>query len=203
MNAVNKRDRLVESAATLFHRKGMFATSLADIAKDADIPIGNVYYYFKTKEELALSALARHKQQYTQLFESLNATIDDPRQRLKKAIDHYEAQSEDFTRYGCPIGKIVMDTEKEDGAIAKAATDVLQTFLAWSEAQFNELGHEDNAKAYAISLLAGIQGSAILAKAMQDSDIMLAELARLAHFIDQLPNKRISLGKVTKQTTAA
>lgn len=203
MNAVNKRDRLVESAATLFHRKGMFATSLADIAKDADIPIGNVYYYFKTKEELALSALARHKQQYVQLFEGLNNNIDDPRQRLKKAIDHYEQQSEDFTRYGCPIGKIVMDTEKEHVAIAKAATDVLQTFLSWAEAQFNELGQEENAKTHAVSLLAGIQGAAVLAKALGNSDIMLAELARLAHFIDQLPNNRIPLGKVAKHTTAA
>jgi len=199
MNAINKRDRLIESAATLFHRKGMFATSLADIAKDADIPIGNVYYYFKTKEELALSALTRHKEQYLQLFRTLDEAVDDPRQRLKKAIEHFESHGESFTQYGCPVGKIVMDTEKDHGAIAKAASEVLLCFLGWAEAQFTELGHEDNARTYAISLLSGIQGSAVLAKALQDHHVMTVELARLTHFIDQLPNKRIALGKVAKQ----
>jgi len=203
MNAVNKRDRLIESAATLFHRKGMFATSLADIAKDADIPIGNVYYYFKTKEELALSALTRHKEQYLGLFESLNESIDDPRQRLKRAIDHYEMQSDEFTKYGCPVGKIVMDSENESSPIARAASEVLECFLSWAETQFKELGHDDNARLYATSILSGVQGSAILAKSMQNSHIMLQELARLSHFIDQLPNKRIPLGKVAKQMSVA
>lgn len=203
MNAANKRDRLIESAAILFHRKGMASTSLADIAKDADIPIGNVYYYFKTKEELALSALMRHKEQYIAQFSHLDETIDDPRQRLKKAVDYYESISDELTRYGCPVGKVVMDTDTANGAIAKMSAEVLQCFLDWSTVQFRELGHDENAKTYAASLMAGIQGAAVLAKALQDPDIMLNELARLAHFIDQLPNKRIQLGKVGAKTTAA
>jgi TetR/AcrR family transcriptional repressor of nem operon len=203
MNAPNKRDRLVNAAATLFHRKGMVATSLADIAKEADIPIGNVYYYFKTKEELALSALLLHKDQYIDLFQTLNETIDDPRQRLKKAMDYYEQMSDDFARYGCPVGKIVMDTEIEGGSIAKAASEVLQCFLQWAETQFVELGHDEQARAYAASLMCGVQGAVVLAKAMQDPEIMIQELARLSHFIDQLPNKRIQLGKVSMKFSAA
>lgn len=203
MNALNKRDRLVESAATLFHRKGFASTSLADIAKDADIPIGNVYYYFKTKEELALSALQRHKEHYEELFKALDESIDDPRQRLKKCIEYYETQAEEFARYGCPIGKIVLDTDAQSGVIATAASEVLICFMKWVEVQLRQLGHDENAKAFATSLLCGIQGAAIMAKATQDKNAMLQELARVSGFIDHLPNKRISLGKIGIKSTAA
>lgn len=196
MNSISKRDRLIESAATLFHRKGMASTSLADIAKDADIPIGNVYYYFKTKEELALSALQRHKEQYIARFTELDETIEDPRERLKKAVEYYERVSDDFTRYGCPIGKVVMDVDTGTSAIAQSAAEVFQCFLGWAEIQLKALGHDEHAKTYAASILSGVQGASMLAKAMQDAHIMVLELARIVHFIDQLPNKRIQLGKM-------
>ncbi len=34
------------------YRQGATATTLADIAQAADVPLGNVYYYFKTKDDL-------------------------------------------------------------------------------------------------------------------------------------------------------
>ena len=34
------------------YRHGFRTTSLADIAEAAKIPVGNVYYYFKTKDEI-------------------------------------------------------------------------------------------------------------------------------------------------------
>ncbi len=203
MNGINKRERLINAAASLFHRKGIEATSLADIAKDADIPIGNVYYYFKTKEELALSALLLHRDHYVGLFRQLNETYDDPRTRLKKVIEHFDGLSEEFSRYGCPVGKIAMDTSADNSTIAEGASNVMHCFLQWSEEQFRELGHEDTAGAYAAQLLCGIQGSAVAAKALQNPGMMVQELARLAHFIDQLPNKRISLGKIGAKMSVA
>lgn len=196
MEQINKRERLINAAAALFHKKGMAATSLADIAKDAEIPIGNVYYYFKTKEELALSALLLYKDQYIALFTDLNETIDDPRARLHKAIAYFASKSEEYTLHGCPVGKMVLDHEGECGAIAKAASDVLQCFLGWAEAQFSELGHGEEAKEHAAKLLCGLQGGVLLAKAMQERHLMLSELTRLSEFVEQLPNKRIVLGKV-------
>jgi AcrR family transcriptional regulator len=48
----DKRTRLIETAMKLAYRNGFRETSLADIAEAARVPVGNVYYYFKTKEEL-------------------------------------------------------------------------------------------------------------------------------------------------------
>src|SRR5271154_2332888 len=103
----NKRDRLIDSAARLFHRIGLTATSLAHIAKDAEIPIGNVYYYFKTKEELALAAIAKRKEQFSASYAQLEENIADPRQRLIEAVSYFEKVRDEYAKYGCPVGKII------------------------------------------------------------------------------------------------
>ena len=42
-----KRDRLIDAASQLFYEQGVERTTIADIAAAADVPAGNVYYYFK------------------------------------------------------------------------------------------------------------------------------------------------------------
>src|SRR5258708_35611531 len=49
---IDKRSRLVSAAVSLAYQNGVGATSLADIAREAEGPVGNVYYYFKTKDEI-------------------------------------------------------------------------------------------------------------------------------------------------------
>lgn len=202
MNAPNKRDRLVEAAATLFHKKGMAATSLADIAKEADIPIGNVYYYFKAKEELALAAIYKRKEQYLGMFAMLDESIEDPRERLIQAIGLYDKVRDEFTRYGCPIGKIVQDAEADNASIVKAAAEVFAAYLHWAELQFRQLGHAENANIYAASMLSSIQGAILLAKALNNPELISQEIIRLSQFIEQLPNKKITLGKIRATANA-
>ena len=53
-----KRERLVRAAAECFREGGIRATTIKIIAERADVPIGNVYYYFKTKEDFASAVVA-------------------------------------------------------------------------------------------------------------------------------------------------
>jgi AcrR family transcriptional regulator len=52
-----KRDRLVAGAREAIHRQGVEATTLADIAEASGVPLGNVYYYFKSQGELVAAAI--------------------------------------------------------------------------------------------------------------------------------------------------
>jgi len=201
MTTQNKRDRLIDSAATLFHTNGLTATSLADIAKHAEIPIGNVYYYFKTKEELAVAAVAKRKEQFSAAYALLEESIPDPRQRLIEALRYFEKVADEYTRFGCPIGKIIVDADIEKDHVVQTAAQVLEEFVSWAERQFKSLGHGDDAKRYATSLMAGIQGAAIMAKATKNAKVMTDEIARLAQWVETLPNRKIQLGKVASQSS--
>jgi TetR/AcrR family transcriptional repressor of nem operon len=203
MNIQNKRERLIDSASTLFHHNGMNATSLADIAKDADIPIGNVYYYFKTKEELALAAVSRRKEQFTTAYALLDEGFDDPRQRLIEALGYFEKIRDEYVKYGCPVGKIINDADVEKDNVAKTAAQILTDFVDWAERQFRQLGHSGNARSYAISLIAGIQGAAVMCKALGDPQVVSDEMARLTNWLEMIPNRKIQIGKVSVKAADA
>lgn len=204
MNIQNKRDRLIDSAAELFHRQGLSATSLADIAKHAEIPIGNVYYYFKAKEELALAVVEKRKSQFSAAYALLEEAIEDPRRRLIEAVGYFDKVGEQYARYGCPVGKIIEDADVTKDNVAKAAAQIFGDFVDWAERQFQHLGHQDTARQYAIFLMSGIQGSTIMAKAFNDPQVITVEVERLIQWLESLPNRKIQLGKVgLKPATSA
>ena len=58
--AAGKRERLVAAARQLFHEQGVEKTTLAEIAAAAEVPVGNVFYYFKTKDAIVASVIAAY-----------------------------------------------------------------------------------------------------------------------------------------------
>ena len=73
-----KRDRLVLAAVQLLHQQGIERTTLADIAKLADVPAGNVYYYFKTKDEVIAAVVEAHVQQVRAALASIDLRTGHP-----------------------------------------------------------------------------------------------------------------------------
>jgi len=53
----DKRQSLIDATKKLIYRQGYNITTLADMALEADMPLGNVYYYFKAKDDIAAAVL--------------------------------------------------------------------------------------------------------------------------------------------------
>jgi len=53
------RDRIVDSAITLFNEQGVSAVTTNHVAEHADISPGNLYYHFANKEEIIREAFER------------------------------------------------------------------------------------------------------------------------------------------------
>ena len=52
-----RRFDIVLAAIRLFSRDGFYATRVPDIAKEVGMSAGNIYNYFKSKEDLAKCAI--------------------------------------------------------------------------------------------------------------------------------------------------
>lgn len=52
-------ERIVEAGRKLFARQGFHATGMRDIAKLAQVSIGSLYHYFRSKDELFLAVVRR------------------------------------------------------------------------------------------------------------------------------------------------
>jgi AcrR family transcriptional regulator len=49
---LQRRDEIITAAKEVFARKGFHATTIADIAKQAGLAYGSIYWYFDSKDEL-------------------------------------------------------------------------------------------------------------------------------------------------------
>lgn len=178
----DKREKLIDAAVALFHHQGYGQTSLADIAEHSGVPLGNVYYYFKTKDELANAVIHERHGHLQALFDRCERDDEDPRQRLYCFLEAIVSSGGDITRHGCPIGGLCQELNKDDNALADKASALLGQSLAWITDQFNTMGH-DNADQLAQHFLAVLHGASLLANTFGKESIIRDEARRLRDWI--------------------
>lgn len=191
MNAAEnpgKRTRLIHAGMTLAYRHGFKETRLADIAAEADVPPGNVYYYFKTKEEIGAAIVEERLSQIKVLHKKLEK-MDSPQERLCAFVQMTLDNRKVLARGGCPIGTLCTELHKEDGPLANQSTLLFAEMLKWLKAQFGALGKGDNSQGAAVHLLSALQGIAVIAHTLGDPEIVIMETERLHRWIRTLGTK--------------
>jgi TetR/AcrR family transcriptional regulator, transcriptional repressor for nem operon len=179
-----KRHRLVAAARDVVHRQGVEKTTLADIALAADVPLGNVYYYFKTKDELVEAAIESQAQEIVATLRALEHHRS-PKARLKAFVRALCAEADLVARYGCPLGSLCSELDKRSDDVERAGARLLQLPIAWLAGQFQAMGRRD-ADELAMALMAAYQGIALLANTFRDPALMTNECRRLERWIDSL-----------------
>jgi len=180
-----KRERLIAAAAQLVHQQGVERTTLAEIAQAADVPAGNVYYYFKTKDEVIAAVIQAHAEQIKATLALIDARHPSPKSRLKAFVREFTAQSEIVAQYGCPLGSLCSELDKRVKDPGLPAAELMRLPIDWAQEQFRSLGRPD-ARDLAFDLLAAYEGSALLANTMRDPSVLSGAARRIDHWIDTL-----------------
>jgi AcrR family transcriptional regulator len=181
-----KRERLVAAAHDLAYRQGMARTTLADIAEEADVPVGNVYYYFKTKDDIIGAVVESHVEQLESTLAELDQRHRSPRVRLKAFVRFFAARAASSPpQYGCPYGTLSSELAKRPDGPDPAAAPLLQIQLDWAEQQFRGMGRRD-AHDLAVELVSSYQGSAVLTSALGQPELMARQARRLQRWVEAL-----------------
>lgn len=182
---IDKRTRLIDAANRRVQQQGFNQTTLADIAQEAEVPLGNVYYYFKTKAELGHALIEHRTDCFLNQFREWDE-IAEPRARILASIKAVADRRDMVAQRGCPTGSLCQELHKEGGALADKAAMIFSAHLAWLEVQFRLLGVADDAPDYALQLVSALQGASLLTNAFNDPQLMLKETARMAQWIEGL-----------------
>jgi TetR/AcrR family transcriptional regulator, transcriptional repressor for nem operon len=185
--ASDKRERLVFSAIDQFHRNGYARTSLVDVAKAADLSAGNVFYYFKAKDDLARAVIDEWCSRLARSLAVLEDRTDDPWRRLQAFVEQAHTLSEVYVALGCPLAGLTRDLRQESDALK---TDVAKVYSV----QFHWLAHQLRlaglsmavAKENSRSLMAGYHGSILLAYAQNDPSLIEGEVKRLKKWLREI-----------------
>jgi len=181
----DNRTRLLQAAEKVTYRHGFGKAALADIAKEARVPLGNVYYYFKTKEQIGDAIIDLRVSRFRRLLQELNEAAS-PKERLCGFVQIKINNREGLARSGCPVGTLCSELHKDGGAVAKKSTVLFAEALAWMEAQFQALGKGADSRGLAVHLLSATQGVSVLAHTFHDPSLIEMEAARLKEWIRAL-----------------
>lgn len=178
----NKRERLIEAAQSLIHEQGYHRTTLADVATRSGVPLGNVYYYFKTKSDLAEPVLASRLQALAAQYRSWDE-LPDPRARLLAGVEMMMGTAEGIATHGCPVGSLCQELDKERSPLSIKANRILEEQIAWAAEQFRNLGATDP-EGDGRELVARTQGAALVAHLLNDPAVLREQLQRVRQWIE-------------------
>ena len=80
-----RKDHILDTARSLLFKKGINATTMNQIARNAELSVGTLYLYFKNKEDLLLSIPAKHFLRHSSLISNA-FKIKEPKTKLTRLI---------------------------------------------------------------------------------------------------------------------
>lgn len=91
-----RRPQIIDAAIRVFTRKGYRNATMPDVAREAGLSVGGVYWYFKSKDEI-VAAILEHtfSQDFSALTELLGAGQPSAK-RLRDFVDEYAASFDEW-----------------------------------------------------------------------------------------------------------
>src|ERR1035437_1181051 len=113
-----RRQQILTAALDLFGSKGFHRTTTQDLAKRANVSVGLIYQYFKSKEDLLAAAIGQIFDAYLTEIPLEVQAAGDPLSRFKAAVHAY-CRVIDEHREAALLGY------RETRSLSKALTKVL------------------------------------------------------------------------------
>jgi TetR/AcrR family transcriptional repressor of nem operon len=181
----SKRAQVLRAAVDLVYAAGFHTATLADIAAAAEVPLGSVYYHFRTKDDIGHAVIDAYLEQYRTLRAAWE-TRDDPRERLVAFVEMTLDRQQEVALRGCPLGTLCSELGKGGGPVAEHARLLFSQLLEWLEVQFGALDPGEDARARAVHVLARVQGATLLAHSQRDPSLLEGEARRTIRWIRSL-----------------
>jgi TetR/AcrR family transcriptional regulator, transcriptional repressor for nem operon len=167
------RTRIVEAATRLIYERGVAGTTLEDVKAAAEVSGSQLYHYFPDKDDL-VRAVINH-QAGTIAGNQRQADLGSL-EGLRAWRDTVIAQAKSSNgKGGCPLGSLAGQLAETD---PRARALIAAGFEQWSAAisdglrrlqAAESLPADIDADAFAVTLLAALQGGLILAQVQRDT----------------------------------
>ena len=168
------KEKILTAAQSLMEMRGYSALGVAEICKTAGVPKGSFYYFFESKEALALAVLDEHWE--TQRGDWVRALQDDvePLSRLRRLFEETEAglragQQGCGTVSGCMFGNLTLELSNQTEPIRERLQQIFDAQVEMVEnvvAEARERGEVTvgDTREAARSVVAQLEGQVLFAK---------------------------------------
>ncbi|MGC5020983.1 TetR family transcriptional regulator C-terminal domain-containing protein [Micromonospora sp. DT47] len=173
------RSKILDAAATLIEQRGYSALGVAEICSTAGVPKGSFYYFFESKQALALTVIDDHWAAQRRQWVELLSSDHDPLRRLRDLFEATEevqraGQQKAGLVVGCLFGNLAVELSNQDNKVRsrlqqifEAQIDLIEQVVVEAKDR-GQAGGSVDARDSARSIVAQIEGRALLAKLLND-----------------------------------
>lgn len=168
------REKIISAAQSLIEQRGYSALGVAEICKTAGVPKGSFYYFFESKEALALTVLDEHWASQRREWIRVLGGDAAPLERLRQLFEETEAsqrtgQQSCGTVSGCLFGNLTLELSNQTEAIRERLQEIFDAQVGMVEsvvAEARERGEVAVAdpREAARSVVAQLEGQVLFAK---------------------------------------
>lgn len=177
--ATATREKILRTADELFYLHGYNATGLDAIIGAAGVTKGNFYYYFKSKELLAVEVIEWHFDKVqAEVRSALAGKRIGPLERLFTVLDvilqRHKAQYEQGNICGCFFGNFTLELSTDSHLVRKKLDSVFSRYrqlfsgLLDEAMQLGEIDKHLEPEDEAETILSLVEGALLLDKARQE-----------------------------------
>jgi AcrR family transcriptional regulator len=171
MTQPDARQRIVIGAADMLARRGLTATSVRELAKHSNAPLGSTYHYFPGgKQQLASEAVRYAGDSVSRALAKRLAAGPVEGLRAFLALWRKTVMDSDF-RAGCPVLAVAVE-EPADETATEAVTAAADVFTAWQKLLADSLAAHGatttQARQVATLIVAAVEGTVGMCRATRD-----------------------------------
>ena len=191
-NTEQTRQHIIDSTDTLMYEKGFNNMSFTEISQISGVSKGNLYYYFKTKEDVLKAVIDHRVNNMKKMLFEWESELPTPLLRLKRFVQIVANESGNVIHYGCPMGSLNTELAKSQSGLQKISKKQFDVFKNWLKKQFKILPSksisDNEAGILAIHLLVRTQGIAVIAQAYSDKKIINREIEHIYLWLEEFAN---------------
>ncbi|MER5406261.1 TetR/AcrR family transcriptional regulator [Streptomyces sp. NPDC002769] len=168
------REKILSTAQALIELRGYSALGVAEICKAAGVPKGSFYYFFESKEALALAVIDEHWTGQRRAWAQILNGGEEPLRRLWLLFEATEAgqlagQQSCGTVSGCLFGNLTLEMSNHTEAIRTRLQEIFDEQVEMVAAVVGEaLGRGEvtvaDAREAARAVVAQLEGQVLFAK---------------------------------------
>ena len=184
--AAENRAALIRAASKLFRERGIDGVGVAEISKEAGLTHGALYAHFKSKEELALEALAYGLEQTNaRVYASTVNGMPD----LSGYLDRYfSVETRDDYGGRCPLAASASEIGRQDRAISARFAEGYMVMARAFERQITDNGSGGDALGRGMVAVAAMIGCMAVARGTAKGNPAVSEqvLKAARRMLDEL-----------------
>lgn len=176
------RERILDTACTLIHHRGYSGLGVAEICSTAGVPKGSFYYFFESKQALAVTVINEYWAVQRRHWEGTligdKVPLDRLRDLFEATAEQARSQQETGAVKGCMFANLALELSAQDDVVREILQQVFEEQIdlihgVIAEAiEAGDVPSANGSRSIARSVLAQIEGLVLFAKVSNDPKVL-------------------------------